>query len=91
MWAPRRQTGPQLYLYDTKTHSLTNLTRLVDAQQGYYPTPRHLLLIPDNLPDQIPAPEPAAWATFALLIGGFVAHRRFRASFRQGQIGAQAE
>lgn len=108
--------GPEtLFLYDTKTQSLTNLTNLVNAMTwtnstrlspGQIPTwmlqnvnghiddqgrllvqategqggPVHnLLLIPDNLPgNQVLAPEPAAWAAFALLIGGLVAHRRFR-------------
>jgi hypothetical protein len=102
----------QLFLYDTKTHALTNLTDIINAMlrtnptsqtpywlvdathaqfdehgrilvpvsQGVHGPMQNLLLIPESAPpDQVPAPEPAAWATFALLIGGWMAHGRIRA------------
>ncbi len=106
----------QLFLYDTNTHALINMTSLlnamtwtnssqlapgqipnwilgnpsnsqIDAQgrllvqatEGLSGSPHNLLMVPDSLPgNQVPAPEPASWAAFAMLIGGWMIHHRTR-------------
>jgi hypothetical protein len=111
VWTP--YNNATLYLYDSKTQSLINLTNLVDsmkwttstqlpvgqspnwflssdvsqldnqgrilvqASEGF-PWPEHnLLLIPQGLSsDPVAAPEPATWAVFATLIGGWLARKR---------------
>jgi hypothetical protein len=117
-WGPQNPIIPysnSLYLFDTKTHTLTNLFNLVDAMKwtdspnlpaGQSPNwllgnisgaqlddqgrilveashgpwgPTHnVLLIPEGLsPDAVPAPEPATWAIFAILLRGWMACRGF--------------
>jgi hypothetical protein len=51
-----------------------------DVNEGFSSGPGHtLLLIPQGLsPDAVPAPEPATWAVFAILLGGWMARRRLR-------------
>lgn len=108
-------TGSGLFVYDSKSHSFTNLSNLIDSTMSpakvnwYLNTPsgqiddqgrilipgfvsegfssgsgHTLLLIPQGLsPDPVPAPEPATWAIFAVLLGGGMA-RRNRARARIG-------
>jgi hypothetical protein len=124
-WGPEYPGPPSsssLYLYDTQTHTLTNVSNLVDAMkwtnspqlpfdqspnwyvgsylsqlddqgriliqevgQGFSVPAHQLLLIPDGLsPAPVPAPEPAAWAIFAALIGGWLARKRLRPGVRRG-------
>lgn len=76
--------GPYWLINTTQAQIDDQGRLLVQASPGPWGTPQHsFLLIPDNLPNQVPAPEPAAWAAFALLMGGLVAHGRLRA--RQGR------
>jgi len=105
----------KLYLYDSKTQAVTDMTSLINsmkwttstqlpmgqspnwflsvpagqiddqgrilvqATEGYSGTPHELLLIPQGLSsDPIATPEPATWAVFATLIGGWLVHKRLR-------------
>jgi hypothetical protein len=57
---------------------------LVRAIGDYYGPSRNLLLVPEGLsPAPIPAPEPATWAIFAALIGGWLARKRLRLVVRR--------
>jgi hypothetical protein len=123
-YGPSNPDGPSaniLYLYDSKTQTLTNLTSLINSIKwtnstnlpvGQYPTwifgnataqldsdgrilvqanqgsltgPEHnLLLIPAGVSaDPLAVPEPASWAMFATLIGGWMAHQRLRSRARR--------
>ncbi|HZW34022.1 MAG TPA: hypothetical protein VFF52_25080 [Isosphaeraceae bacterium] len=116
---PYQESPAILYLYDTKTQTLTNLNNvinsvtwtnstnlpngqspywnlnsplaqfdssgriLVQATQGYGGTPHALLLVPQGVSvDPLAIPEPATWAVFATLIGGWMAHQRLRTRTR---------
>jgi hypothetical protein len=53
---------------------------LVQATQGYSGPWHYMLLVPEGVSaDPLAVPEPATWAVFATLIGGWIAHRRLRA------------
>lgn len=109
---PTSSTSPTLlYLYDSRTQTITNLTSVVDAMswttatnlpggqspnwslssvlaqidnqgeilvqatEGYSGTPHNVLLIPDGLStSEVAAPEPAATAMFAVVMGGLLVH-----------------
>jgi hypothetical protein len=122
-WGVQNPSAPwstALYLYDSRTHTLTSMTSLVDsmnwtnapfpagqltnwslanmlsqldnqgrilvqATEGLSGPVHDLLLIPQGLaPDPVPAPEPATWAVFAILLGGWMARRRLRSRTRIG-------
>lgn len=52
---------------------------LVEATEGYGGPVSNVLLVPDGLPTEpLATPEPSTWAIFAILIGGWMAHRRLR-------------
>lgn len=57
---------------------------IVYAYDGYPGSVHSLLLVPEGLPtvDPAVAPEPATWAIFAGLIGGWMVHRRLRVRAR---------
>jgi hypothetical protein len=116
---PNQSTYPTfLYLYDSKSQTLTNLSSLINsmtwtnatlpygqssnwtlnglfaqfdndgrilvqAYQGYGGTPHEVLLVPAGVSaDPLAVPEPATWAVFATLIGGWMVHERLRARTR---------
>jgi hypothetical protein len=102
-------SGYGLFLYDSKSQSLTNLSNLIDstmssaqtnwflngplgqidnqgrillpfeAYEGYSGPLHTVLLVPQGLSvDPVAAPEPATWAIFATLIGGWMVRKRLR-------------
>ncbi len=51
----------------------------LEASEGYSGPLHTLLLVPQGLStDPVAAPEPATWAIFAMLIGGWMARKRLR-------------
>jgi hypothetical protein len=55
-----------------------------EATQGFSGPAHTLLLVPQGAStDPVPAPEPATWAIFATLIGGWLARKRLRYGVRR--------
>jgi hypothetical protein len=70
------------WFLNTPLGQIDNQGRILLPQAAYegYSGPLHtLLLVPQGASaDPVPAPEPATWAIFATLIGGWLARKRLR-------------
>jgi hypothetical protein len=69
------------WFLNTPSGQIDNQGRILLSQAAYEGSsgPLHtLLLVPQGVSvDPVPAPEPATWAIFATLIGGWMARKRF--------------
>jgi hypothetical protein len=83
--ATQSAAGPNWFL-NGPTAKIDDQGRILivdNAYAGYPGTAHSLLLVPQGTPtDMTAAPEPATWAIFSLLIGGWAARRRLRSRRR---------